>query len=56
MNAICVTSLRQHYAHEVTGHSNEVDYKSMFYIVCRYIFDYLPTPNSANLITSLVRK
>ena len=41
MNAIRVTSLRHHCVHEVSGHCNDVDYKSMFGIACQYIFDYV---------------
>ena len=41
MNAIRVTIPRHNCVHEVNGHSSNVDYKSMFYITCRYIFDYV---------------
>ena len=41
MNAIRVTILRQNCVDEVNGHSSNVDYKSVFYLTCRYIFDYV---------------
>ena len=40
MHAIRVISLRHDSVREVNGYSGDVDYKSMFYIVCRYIFDF----------------
>ena len=44
MNAIRVSSVRHNCDHEANGYNSDVDYKSMFYIVFRYIFDYvLPT-------------
>ena len=53
MNIISVISLRHQCIHEVNGHSNDVDYDSMFYIVCRFIFDYVPLPHERGLITPL---
>ena len=48
MNAVRVTTLRHHCVHYVNrhnSHSNDVDYKGIFCIVCRYIVDYvLPSP------------
>ena len=26
----------------INGHSSDVDYKSISYVVCQYIFDYVP--------------
>ena len=63
MNVIRVTSLLYHRVHKVSGHNSDVDYMNMFYIACRYIFDYVPptgqyysahlvTPVSSSILTS----
>ena len=44
MDAFRVKSLRHHCVNEVNGRSSDVDYKSMFYIVCQYIFDFVSPP------------
>ena len=33
-----------HCVHEVIGQSSDAHHKNIFYIVCRYIFDYVPPP------------
>ena len=44
MNAIYGASLRHHCVHEVNGHGSDVEYKIMFHLVCRYIFNYVSPP------------
>ena len=34
-------------------HGRDVNYKTMFYVVCRNIMDYAPFPGAVDLVTTL---